>query len=146
MLQRRTLLLTSMASLIPTFGIAQPEPPIFMHETLRRVHLLNGRTIADVLRDEFQRQVAYVPAHRTIATQHQTLHAQYDFELAYDGVPPGWTADSLAEEVVRIIVMEFAHELAVYKPLNLVAFDTHGIRIDPATFTPLMQFYVERNI
>lgn len=147
MLQRRTLLLTSVASLLPAFGIAQPpEPPIFMHETLRRAHFLNGRTIGDVLRAEFKRQVAYVPAHRTIATQRQTLHAQYTFELTYDGTPPGWTHDDLENEVARCIVMEIAHELAVYKPLNLVAFDTCGVWIDRATFQPIIQFYVERNI
>src|SRR5882672_9363624 len=146
-MQRRTFIQTGLATAgialvgLPTFAQV-PMPPIFEHESLGRCRA-NGKPIADVLRGEFIKRIAFIPSVRTDATQRRMLAARYTFEMAYDGLPPGWNQEQFEREIASIMMMEIAYELASMQPLNLVAFDTPGPMLDVMTFEPYLGFYLD---
>jgi hypothetical protein len=142
---RRTFLGGSVAAAgvalvgLPAFA-AIPKPAIFMHQCLN-LYLHDGRPWADTLRAEFLRRVSIVPSHRTDATTRYKLKTRYTFDIAYDGPYP----DGLEEFIAASVVNDFAIELAPLMPVSLVAFDTYGPMIDPWTFMPFLDFYMDWN-
>lgn len=82
---------------------------------------------------------------RNISTKRINLLTKYDFDITYDGIPPGgWPP--IWKELSNSLVDDIGNEFDNLGKIRLVALDTTKVIIDPLTFLPYVEFYIDVNI